>query len=104
MSRPQWETQALAIITGAGVSTEDAPWLLECIQKAAGDIAEMDEADQFPLFMEYNENDRAALCDLDAEAFADVLACLGIDLHRLESLWERKHLDPPTDDVDWSLE
>jgi hypothetical protein len=33
-----------------------------------------------------------------------VLACLGIDLHSLETLWERKHIDPPIDDVDWSLE
>jgi hypothetical protein len=104
MSRPQWESKALALITGAGVSTDDAPWVLECITITAGDIAEMDEADRFPLFTEYYENDRAALCDLDAEAFSDVLACLGVDLHRLESLWERKHLDPPTDDVDWSLE
>jgi hypothetical protein len=104
MSRPQWESKALALITGAGVSVDDAPWVLECITKAADDIAEMDEADQFPLFMEYHENDRAALCDLDAETFADVLACLGIDLHRLETLWGRKHLDPSTDDVDWSLE
>jgi hypothetical protein len=54
--------------------------------------------------MEYHANDKSALCDLDAEAFANVLACLGVDLHRLETLWERKHLDPPTDDVDWSLE
>jgi hypothetical protein len=101
---PQWETQALALITGAGVEIEDAPCVLECIQKAADDIAEMDEADQFPLFMEYHANDKAALCNLDAEAFADVLACLGIDLHRLESLWERKHLEQPTDEADWSLE
>jgi hypothetical protein len=102
MSRPQWENDALALITGAGVSTEDAPWVLECITKAADDIAEMDDDLQFPLFMEYHGNDRAALCGLDAEAFADVLACLGIDLHRLETLWERKHLDPSTDD--WSME
>ncbi len=99
---PQWESKALALITGAGVSTEDAPWVLECIQKAADDIAEMDDADQFPLFMEYHGNDRAALCNLSNEAFADVLACLGIDLHRLETLWERKHIDPPIDD--WSME
>jgi hypothetical protein len=78
--------------------------VLECIQKAADEIAEREDADQFPIFMEYHENDKAALCNLDAEAFADVLACLGVDLHRLESLWERKHLDPPIDDVDWSLE
>jgi hypothetical protein len=102
--RPQWETQALALITGAGVANEDAPWVLECIQRAADDIEEMDEADQLPLFMEYHANDRAALCDLDAETFADVLACLGIDLYRLQFLWERKHLDPPAEDVDWSLE
>ena len=101
---PQWKMQALALITGAGVEIEDAPWVLECIQKAADDIAEHDDADQFPLYMEYHENDRAALCDLDAEAFADVLACLGVDLHRLETPWERKHLDPPTDEVDWSME
>ena len=101
---PQWETQALALITGARVAIEDAPWVLECIQKAADDIAEHDEADRFPLFMEYHANDKAALCDIDADTFADVLACLGIDLHRLEALWERKHLDPPTDEVDWSLE
>jgi len=100
--KPQWETQALALITGAGVANEDAHWVLECIQKAAGDIAEMDDADQFPLFIKYHENDRAALCDLDAEAFSDVLACLGVDLHRLETLWERKHLDPSIDD--WSME
>jgi hypothetical protein len=54
--------------------------------------------------MEYHANDKAALCNLDAETYADILACLGIDLHRLETLWERKHIDPPTDDVDWSLE
>jgi hypothetical protein len=104
MSRPQWETQALALITGAGVSTDDAPWVLECIQKAADDIADNDEADRFRLYMEYHANDKAALCNLDAEAFSDVLACLGVDLHRLEILWERKHIDPPTDEVDWSLE
>ena len=104
MSRPQWETQALALITGAGVENEDAPWVLECIQKAAGDISEMDDDLQFPLFMEYHANDKAALCNLDAETFADVLACLGVSLHRLESLWERKHIDPPTDEADWSLE
>jgi hypothetical protein len=104
MSRPQWENDALALITGAGVSTDNAPWVLECITKAADDIAEMDEADQFSLYMEYHANDKAALCDLDAEAFADVLACFGIDLHRLETLWERKHLDPPTDEADWSME
>jgi hypothetical protein len=102
MSRPQWESKALALITGAGVANEDAPWVLECTQKAADDIAEHDDDLQFLLFMEYHENDRAALCDLDAEAFSDVLACLGIDLHRLETLWERKHLDPPIDD--WSME
>jgi len=100
----QWETQALALITGAGVANEDAPWVLECITRAADDIEETGEADRFPLYMEYHGNDKAALCDLDAETFADVLACLGIDLHRLETLWERKHIDPPTDDVDWSLE
>jgi hypothetical protein len=64
----------------------------------------MDDADQFPLLMEYHENDREALCDLDAEAFSGVLACLGIDLHRLETLGGKKHIDPPTDDVDWSME
>jgi hypothetical protein len=64
----------------------------------------MDDADRFPLYMEYHANDKAALCNLDAETFADVLACLGIDLHRLETLWERKHIDPPIDDVDWSME
>jgi hypothetical protein len=101
---PQWESKALALITGAGVANEDAPWILECIQKAADDIAEHDDDLQFPLFMEYHGNDKAALCDIDAETFADVLACLGIDLHRLEPLWERKHLDPPTDEADWSLE
>jgi len=104
MSRPQWENDALALIAGAGVSTDDAPWVLECIQKAADDIAAMDEADQFPIFMEYHENDKSALCDLDAEAFADVLACLVVDLHSLESLWVPKHTDPRSDEVDWSLE
>jgi hypothetical protein len=104
MSRPQWENDALLAIMRDGVAIEDAPWVLECIQKAANDIEGHDDDLQFPFFMEYHENDRAALCDLDAEAFADVLACLGIDLHRLESLWERKHLDPPTDEVDWSME
>jgi hypothetical protein len=104
MSRPQWENDALALITGAGVANEDAPWVLECITKAADDIAEYDDDLQFPLFMEYHSNDRVALCDLDAETYADVLACLGIDLHRLEELWERKHIDPPIDEIDWSLE
>jgi hypothetical protein len=104
MSRPQWENDALLAIMRDGVAIEDAPWVLECIRKAADDIAEHDDDLQFPLFMEHHENDRAALCDLDAEAFSDVLACLGIDLHRLETLWGRKHIDPPTDDVDWSLE
>ena len=99
---PQWENDALLAIMRDGVAIEDAPWVLECITKAVNDIEEMDEADRFPLFMEYHANDRAALCDLDAEAFADVLACLGIDLHRLETLWERKHIDPPIDD--WSME
>jgi hypothetical protein len=54
--------------------------------------------------MEYHENDRDALCNLSNEAFADVLACLGHDLMRLEHLWTLKRLDPPTDDVDWSME
>jgi hypothetical protein len=100
---PQWETQALALITGAGVSTDDAPWVLECIQKAAEEIEKMEDDLQFPLYMEYHANDKAALCNIDAETYADVLACLGIDLHRLETLWG-KHLDPPTDEVDWSFE
>jgi len=104
MSRPQWESKALAIIAGAGVANDNAPWVLECITKAADDVAEHDDDLQFPLFMEYHANDKASLCDLDAETFADVLACLGIDLHRLETLWERKHIDPPIDEVDWSLE
>jgi hypothetical protein len=104
MSRPQWENDALLAIMRDGVAIEDAPWVLECVQKAADDIAEHDDDLQFPLFMGYYANDKAALCNLDAEAFSDVLACLGVDLHRLETLWERKHLDPPTDEVDWSLE
>jgi hypothetical protein len=104
MSRPQWANDALLAIMGDGVAIEDAPWVLECITKAVDDIAEHDDDLQFPLFVEYHANDKAALCNLDAEAFSDVLACLGIDLHRLETLWERKHLDPPTDEVDWSLE
>jgi hypothetical protein len=103
MSRPQWENDALLAIMRDGVAIEDAPWVLECIQKAADDIDHHEDHEMFPLLMEYYANDKAALCDLDAEAFADVLACLGIDLHRLETLWG-KHLDPPTDDVDWSLE
>jgi len=102
--RPQWESKALALITGAGVSTDDAPWVLECIQKAVDDIAEHDDDLQFPLFVEYHANDKAALCNLDAEAFSDVLACLGVDLHRLENLWGRKHIDPPIDEADWLLE
>ena len=101
---PQWETQALALITGAGVANDDAPWVLECIQKAADDIEETDGSDRFPLYMEYHANDKAALCNLDAEAFADVLACLGVDLNRLETLWGIKHIDTPTDDIDWSME
>jgi hypothetical protein len=104
MSRPQWENDALLAIMRDGVAIEDAPWVLECIQKAVDDIAEHDDDLQFPLYVEYHANDKAALCGLDAEAFSNVLACLGIDLHRLGTLWERKHLDPPTDDVDWSLE
>jgi len=104
MSRPQWENDALLAIMRDGVAIEDAPWVLECVQRAADDIADNDEADRFPLYMAYHENDKAALCNLDAETFANVLSCLGIDLHRLETLWERKHLDPPTDEVDWSLE
>lgn len=102
--KPQWESQALALITGAGVSVDDAPFVLECIQRAADDIAEMDDDLQFPLFMEYHANDRAALCNIDELTFADVLACLGHDLMRLEHLWTLKHLDPPTDEADWSLE
>ena len=104
MSRPQWENDALLAIMRDGVAIEDAPWVLECIQRAANDIAEYDDDLQFPLFMEYHANDKAALCNIDAEAFSDVLACLGVDLHRLETLWERKHIDPPMDDIDWSLE
>jgi len=102
--RPQWETQALALITGAGVANDDAPWVLECIQKASEEIDNHEDHEMFPLYMEYHGNDKAALCDLDAETFGDVLACLGINLHRLETLWEQKHIDPPTDDVDWSME
>jgi hypothetical protein len=94
---PQWETQALALITGAGVSVDDAPWVLECIEKAVDGIEEHEDADRFPLYLEYHGNDKAALCNLDAETFADVLACLGVNLQRLEDLWERKHLD-------WSME
>ena len=104
MNRPQWENDALLAIMRDGVAIDDAPWVLECITKAADGISEHDDDLQFPLFMEYYANDRAALCDIDSETFADVLACLGIDLHRLETLWERKHIDPPTDDVDWSME
>jgi hypothetical protein len=104
MSRTQWENDALLAIMRDGVAIENAPWVLECITKAADDIADNDEADQFPLFMEYHANDKVALCNLDAETFADVLACLGVDLHRLETLWERKHIDPPTGEVDWSME
>lgn len=104
MSLPQWQNDALLAIMRDGVAIEDASFVLECIQRAADDIAEMDDDLQFPLFMEYHANDRAALCDIDAEAFADVLACLGVNLHRLEDLWERKHIDPPIDEVDWSLE
>ena len=102
--RTQWETQALALITGAGVSVDDAPWVLECITRAAEEIDHHEDHEMFPLLMEYHANDKAALCDLDAEAFSDVLACLGIDLHRLETLWTLKHLNPPTDEADWSLE
>jgi hypothetical protein len=101
---PQWESKALALITGAGVDSVDAPWVLECIQRAADDIAEMDDDLQFPLFMEYHANDKAALCNIDELTFADVLACLGHDLMRLEHLWTLKHFDPPTDEADWSLE
>jgi len=100
----QWENDALLAIMRDGVAIEDSPWVLECITRAADDIAEMDEADRFPLYMEYHASDKAELCNLDAEAFADVLACLGVDLHRLETLGGEKHLDPPTDDVDWSME
>jgi len=100
----QWENDALLAIMRDGVAIEDAPWVLECITRAADDIEETDEADRFPLYMEYYGNDKAALCNLDAEAFADVLACLGIDLHRLETLCGEKHIDPPTDEFDWSLE
>jgi len=104
MNLPQWESKALALITGAGVSTDDAPWVLECIQKAAERIDQHDYAEMFPLFMEYHANDKAALCNIDELTFADVLACLGHDLMRLEHLWTLKHFDPPTDEADWSLE
>ena len=87
-----------------GVAIEDAPWVLECIQKAADDIDHHEDHEMFPLLMEYHENDRDALCNLSNEAFADVLACLGHDLMRLEHLWTLKHLDPPTDEADWSME
>ena len=100
----QWETQALALITGAGVAIEDAPWVLECITRAADDIDSHEDHEMFPLLMEYHASDRAALCDLDVETFGDVLACLGINLHRLETLWEQKHINPPTVGVDWSME
>jgi len=100
----QWENDALLAIMRDGVAIEDAPWVLECITRAADDIEETDEADRFPLYMEYHGNDKAALCDLDAEAFADVLACLGIDLHRLNALCGEKHIDPPADEDDWSME
>ena len=104
MSRPQWQNDALLAIMRDGVAIEDASFVLECIQKAAERIDQHDDAEMFPLFMEYHANDKAALCNLDAESYAGVLACLGIDLHRLETLWGRKHLDPPTDEVDWPLE
>ena len=104
MSRPKWENDALLAIIRDGVAIEDAPFVLECIQRAAERIDQHDDAEMFPLFMEYHANDKAALCNLDAEAFADVLACLGHDLMRLEHLWALKHFDPPTDEADWSLE
>lgn len=104
MSRPQWESDALLAIMRDGVAIEDAPFVLDCIQKAAERIDQYDDAEMFPLLMEYHANDKAALCNLDAEAFADVLACLGFDLNRLKTLWERKHLNPPIDAADWSIE
>jgi hypothetical protein len=104
MSRPKWENDALLAIMRDGVAIEDAPWVLECIQNAAKEIDHHEDHEMFPLLMEYHENDRDALCNISGEAFADVLACLGHDLMRLEHLWTLKHLDPPTDDVDWSLE
>jgi hypothetical protein len=104
VNRPQWENDALLAIMRDGVANEDAPWVLECIQKAVEEIDHHEDHEMFPLLVDYHANDKVALCNLDAETFADVLACLGIDLHRLETLWERKHIDPPTDDVDWSLE
>ena len=104
MSRPQWENDALLAIMRDGVAIEDAPFVLECIQRAAERIDQHDDEDMFPLFMEYHANDKAALCDIDAETYADVLACLGVNLQRLEDLWERKHLSPPEDEIDWSLE
>jgi hypothetical protein len=102
MSRPQWENNALLAIMRDGVAIEDAQFVLECIQKAAERIDHHEDHEMFPLLMEYHANDKAALCNLDAETFADVLACLGHDLMRLEHLWTLKHLDPPTDD--WSME
>jgi hypothetical protein len=104
MSRPKWENDALLAIMRDGVAIEDAPFVLECIRKAAERVDQHDDAEMFPLFMEYHANDKAALCNIDELTFADVLACLGHDLMRLEHLWTLKHFDPPTDEADWSLE
>ena len=104
MSRPKWENDALRLIMSDGVAIEDCEWVLELITKEAKGIQNLEDADQFPLFMEFFQNNREELCNLDAETFSSVLACLGVNLHSLEDLWERKHIDPPIDEVDWSLE
>ena len=94
--KPQWEAQALALITGAGVEIEDAPWVLECIEGFTDELGGEPWEKYEMLSNWYKVNRDGDLHGIDAETFADVLACLGIDIHRLEIAFIEKN--------DWSME
>ena len=96
MSMPQWKTKALALITGAGVSTEDVPWVLECIEEFTDDLGGYESKQYEMLSNWYKVNREGDLHGIDTETFADVLACLGIDINRLEMAFIEKN--------DWSME
>jgi hypothetical protein len=101
-----WKSVSLALITGAGVSVDDAPWVLECIDKRVDETDGLNDAEKFEYLTDYFQaNSIGDLCGLDAETFSDVLACLGVNLPRLQDAWERaqpRDFDQPEND--WSIE
>jgi hypothetical protein len=93
---PQWKTQALALIAGVGVANEDAIWALECIEGFTDDLSGEPWEKYEMLSNWYKVNRDGDLHGIDAETFAGVLACLGIDMHRLEMAFIERN--------DWSME